>query len=55
MNVEAQNREEAVSTMQAMMDANAIAEHMAKMHKGEPVLAVSVVHAGIAKDLQPAF
>ena len=54
MSVEAGSREEAVTKLQDMMNAEAIAEHMAKRHPGSPIPTVSMVHGDIAKNLQPA-
>ena len=54
MSVEANDRDEAVSKMKAMMTDEAIAAHFSEMHKGEAVLPKSVVDMGIAKDLQLA-
>lgn len=54
MSVDAENRDEAVSKMKMMMGEQAIAQHMAEKHPGEPMVSVGEVHAGIEKDLQPA-
>lgn len=51
MDVEAENREEAVQKMQNMMNAEMIDKHMTEKHPGQPVMSVEDVHAMIAKDL----
>jgi hypothetical protein len=54
MNVEAASREEAVAKIKAMMTEEAIAQHMAEKHPGEPVISISDCHAMIEKNMQPA-
>ena len=54
MKVDAENRDEAVSKMKAMMTEEEIAKHMADKHPGEPMMTVAMVHGGIERDLQPA-
>lgn len=54
MSVEAENREEAVSKLKAMMTEDAVAKHVAEKHTGEPPMTVEDVHAGIEQGLQEA-
>ena len=54
MKVDAENREEGVTKMKAMMDEAAIAKHMEENHAGQAVMTVEEVHAGIEKDLVAA-
>ncbi len=54
MTVEAENRDEAVMKMKEMMNADAIAAHMAEKPPGQPVMSVEDCHAMIEKDLQAA-
>lgn len=54
MTIDAGSREEAVSKLQAMMTPDAVAAHMKEKHSGEALMTVDEVHAGIAKNLQPA-
>ena len=51
MTIDADNREEAVSKMKAMMTQEAVDTHMAQYHAGQS-MAMADVHAGIEKDLQ---
>ena len=53
MSIDAGSREDAVSKMKKMMDASAIAKHMADKHPGEPVPSVSDIHKQIDSDLKP--
>ena len=52
MSVEAESREEAVSKLQGIMNAEGIAEHMAAKHPGDMVPPVSAIHADIEQKLQ---
>ena len=54
MSCEAENRDAAVSKMKGIMVAEAIAAHMAEKHAGDPVPAVSEVHAMIDQGMQAA-
>ncbi|MBI4099241.1 hypothetical protein HY442_01775 [Candidatus Parcubacteria bacterium] len=54
MSVEAENREEAVAKLKAMMTDEAVAAHMADKHPGDPALPTSQVHAMIEQGTQPA-
>ena len=54
MKVDADSREEGVSKMQAMMNEEAIAKHVADNHPGEPMMQKSAVDAGIAQNLHAA-
>ena len=53
MDVEAENRAEAITKMQGMMTAEAIAAHMTEKHPGQPVMSVAECHAMIAQDMMP--
>ncbi|HEY4489959.1 MAG TPA: hypothetical protein VJC12_01735 [Candidatus Paceibacterota bacterium] len=44
MNVEAENRDEAVGKFKAMMDEGAIKTHMDEKHPGEPLISVADCH-----------
>ncbi|MGQ0568037.1 MAG: hypothetical protein ACT4P5_00695 [Armatimonadota bacterium] len=52
MNVDAANRPEAVQKLKGVMTADAVAQHMADKHPGQPVLPVSQVHAMIERGVQ---
>jgi hypothetical protein len=52
--VDAADRDEAVSKIQGIMDADAIAAHMKDRHPGEPVPPVADIHAMIAQTTAPA-
>ena len=52
MQMEAENREEAVSKFKAMMTEDAIKSHMAEKHPGLPVMSVAECHAQIEKDVK---
>jgi hypothetical protein len=54
MTVDAANREEGVTKMKSMMDESAIKAHMEEKHKGQPLMTVAEVHAGIEQGLQAA-
>lgn len=47
LSVDAATRSEAVGKIKAMMTPQAVAQHMAEKHPGQPVLPVSQVHAMI--------
>ena len=47
MNVDAPSRQDAVTKLKGMMSADAVAQHMAERHKGQPVPPVSAVHTMI--------
>jgi hypothetical protein len=52
MGVDASSRQEAVQKIKGMMTAEAVTKHMAEKHPGQPVLAVSQVHAMIEQGVQ---
>lgn len=52
MGVEAEDRDEAVSKMKAMMTEDAVTAHFAKKHAGEPMMTVEQAHMGIEKGLK---
>ncbi len=54
MDVDAETREDAVAKMKATMNEEAVAQHMAEKHPGEPPMTVAQVHAGIEASLAPA-
>jgi hypothetical protein len=47
MSVEAPSRQDAVQKLKGIMNADAVATHMADRHAGQPVPPVSAVHAMI--------
>jgi hypothetical protein len=51
MGVEAENRDEAVAKMKAMMTQEAIDAHVAEKHPGQ-AMTMADVHMGIDKDLK---
>jgi hypothetical protein len=54
MKVQANNRDEAVSKIQSMMNKDAVAAHMKEKHAGEPVPSVAQVHQMIAQNTKAA-
>jgi len=52
METEAGSRQEAVQKIKDMMTPEAVAQHMAEKHPGEPVLSVEEVHAGIEQGVK---
>jgi len=54
MTIEAGDRDEAVSKFKAMMNEEAIADHMGKHHPGEPLISVADCHAMIEQQVMPA-
>jgi len=51
MNIESSTRREAVSKLQAMMNASTVATHFKEKHPGQLVIPVAQVHAMIEKSL----
>jgi hypothetical protein len=51
MKVEGATREEAVSKLQSMMTATAVASHMKEKHAGEPAIPTAQVHSMIESNL----
>ncbi len=54
MSVDAENHDEAVMKMKGMMTQEAINQHMAEKHPGDPVMSMAECHAAIEKDLVAA-
>ena len=54
MNVEANDRDEAVAKFKGMMDESGIKAHMDEKHPGKPIMSVAECHAMIEKDVMPA-
>jgi hypothetical protein len=52
--VDADNRNEAVSKIQGVMDERAIAAHFQEKHPGQAVMSVASVHGLIAEKTAPA-
>lgn len=52
MTVEASSRADAVAKFKNMMNAEAIAKHMAEKHPGAPVISVADCHTQIEKDVK---
>lgn len=52
MDVDAENRDEAVMKMKDTMTAEAVSAHMAEKHPGEPAFTQAQVHAQIEENLQ---
>lgn len=52
MTVDASSKEEAVEKLKAIMNANALAMHMAEKHVGQPVPTLVQAHAMIAQTTQ---
>jgi hypothetical protein len=52
--VDAANRNEAVSKLKGMMDANGIAQHFKDKHPGQPVPPVAAVHQMIEQGVKAA-
>ena len=54
MTVPATTREEAVGKLKGMMTVDAVAQHMAQKHPGQPVPPVSQVHGMIEQTVRVA-
>lgn len=54
LKADASTREEAVKKIKAMMTPNAIAQHFAEKHPGQPTLPVTQVHAMIEQGVRLA-
>jgi hypothetical protein len=54
VSVDAENREEAIQKMKEIMNEEAIKEHMAAEHPGQPVPPVEQAHAMIDQFLKEA-
>ena len=54
MAIDAENREEAIVKMKAMMTQEAVDAHMAEKHPGQ-MMTMADAHMGIEKDLQEAM
>jgi hypothetical protein len=52
VSVEAANRDEAIQKVKEIMNEEAIKEHMASEHPGEPVPTVEQAHARIEQNLK---
>ena len=53
MNMEAETREEAVQKFKDMMTEDAIKQHMAEKHPGDPLMSVAQCHAMIEQNVEP--
>ncbi len=55
MTVDASNREEAAAKFKDMMTEDAIKQHMAEKHAGEPMMTKEQVDMGIEQGVQPVM